>query len=178
MTFGGMNAFEPETPGAFCETTAGGASVLTIRRACIEDVNQVLDLIKALARHHDQEDCVTANANELARSGFGPEPKFGVLLADWDGETAGFVSFTYNYSLWLSSQYMNIDDVFVCEEHRGRKVGEALMLAARTVCTESGLSRMRWEVQADNEDAIRFYERLGARYDEKGVFRWDVTIGE
>jgi hypothetical protein len=32
---------------------------------------------------------------------------------------------------------------------------------------------MRWEVQPDNHDAIRFHERIGAMMRTKGVFAWD-----
>ena len=44
---------------------------------------------------------------------------------------------------------------------------------AKQQCETLGLSRMKWEVQTDNLDARRFYDNLGARYYEKGVFAWD-----
>jgi len=48
------------------------------------------------------------------------------------------------------------------------------MLKAKEVCRDIGISRVRWEVERGNDSAIRFYERLGAKYNEKGVFRWNI----
>ena len=113
--------------------------------------------------------------DELALSGFGNNPVLGVLLAVIDGVVAGYCSYTWNYSIWLGSRYMNIDDVFVWDQFRGQKVGEILMLKAKDVCLANEVKRIKWEVEQDNHRAIKFYERLGANVDIKGVFKWDVS---
>lgn len=149
--------------------------MVTVRGATISDIDILHDLITAIAKHHDQEHYVITDKEELSRSGFGDSPLFGVLLAESDGEVAGYCSYTWNYSIWLGATYMNIDDVFVWEEFRGRQIGENLMHKAREICLSYGASRIRWEVEPDNAGAIKFYERLGATIDLKGYFRWDVA---
>ncbi|WP_076408359.1 GNAT family N-acetyltransferase [Shewanella sp. UCD-KL12] len=149
--------------------------MLIVREACEKDIDTVYDLIIAIARHHDQAHCVVTDKSELLKSGFSETPLFGVLLAEIDGEVAGYASYTWNYSIWLGASYMNIDDVFVWESFRGQKVGEALMQKARSVCQVKGVNRMKWEVEQDNLQAIKFYERLGASVDIKGVCRWSVN---
>jgi ribosomal protein S18 acetylase RimI-like enzyme len=67
-----------------------------------------------------------------------------------------------------------IDDVFVVERFRGRKIGEALMLRAKAIAMISGYRRIRWGVESDNHGAIRFYQRLGATLHTKGVCTWDL----
>jgi len=148
--------------------------VVTVREATSSDVDTVHDLIIAIAKHHNQEKYVVTNKNELLKSGFGSTPSFGVLLAEIDGEVAGYCSYTWNYSIWLGSNYMNIDDVFVWEKFRGKQIGESLMLKAKEVCLSKGAKRIRWEVEQDNHGAIRFYERLGANCEIKGLFKWNV----
>ncbi|WP_218044885.1 GNAT family N-acetyltransferase [Kiloniella majae] len=69
---------------------------------------------------------------------------------------------------------MNIDDVFVRDEFRGQRLGEKLMFAARDLCKEKGVDRLRWEVQQDNDKAIKFYQRLGAKVNIKGVCKWGI----
>jgi len=149
--------------------------VVTVREATLSDVDIVHDLIFAIAKHHNQEQYVITTKDELIGSGFGDRPSFGVLLAEVDGEVAGYCSFTWNYSIWLGSTYMNIDDVFVWKKFRGNQIGESLMLKAKEVCLTKGASRIKWEVEQDNHGAIKFYERLGANIDIKGLFRWDVA---
>ena len=146
----------------------------TIRHAKSSDVDRVYELIIAIAEHHEQTPHVKTSPAELLAAGFGDDPRFGVLLAEHDASIVGYVSYTINYSIWLGRKYMNIDDVYVDAHCRGLGIGEALMRGAKKYCKNHGISRIRWEVQTDNRDAIRFYERLGAKYAEKGVFKWDV----
>ena len=149
--------------------------MITVREATISDIDTVYDLIIAIAKHHNQEEHVITDKDELAKSGFCDNSSFGVLLAEFNDEIAGYCSFTWNYSIWLGSIYMNIDDVFVWGKYRGQRVGEKLMLQAKEVCLAKGAARIKWEVERDNHAAIRFYERLGANIDIKGLFRWDVA---
>jgi len=149
--------------------------VVTVREATLSDIDIVYELIFAIAKHHEQEQYVITTKAELINSGFGDSPSFGVLLAELDGEVAGYCSYTWNYSIWLGSTSMNIDDVFVWEAFRGKRIGELLMLNAKELCLAKGASRIKWEVEQDNHGAIKFYEGLGATLDVKGLFRWDVA---
>ncbi|WP_281557573.1 GNAT family N-acetyltransferase [Thalassomonas sp. RHCl1] len=149
--------------------------MLSVREASQSDIDTVYALIIAIAKHHDQQQYVITDKAELLRAGFGDKPEFGVLLAEINGEVAGYCSYTWNYSIWLGARYMNIDDVFVWEDFRGQKVGEALMLKAKEVGLSRGASRIRWEVEQDNHGAIKFYRRLGANVDIKGVCRWQLA---
>ena len=148
---------------------------MMIREATSEDVDVIYDLMMAIARHQNQEQFILTDKSELLKSGFSESPKFGVLLAEVNGEVSGYLSYTWNYSIWFGSDYMNIDDVFVKEEFRSQKVGEALMLKAKQLCKNKGISRLRWEVQKDNVRAIKFYEQLGAELFVKGIFRWTIN---
>ena len=147
---------------------------VVVREANETDVESLFELIIAIAEHHNQREFVRTSVSTLREDGFGLNPRFGAILAEADGQLVGYASFTWNYSIWLGSAFMNIDDVYVSEAHRGLGIGEALMLKARQVCRAQGHNRVRWEVQPDNAAAIRFYERLGATMRTKGVFGWDA----
>jgi GNAT superfamily N-acetyltransferase len=149
--------------------------MVTVREATVSDVDTVYDLIIAIAKHHNQEQYVVTTKDELVSFGFGNSPSFGVLLAEINGEVAGYCSYTWNYSIWLGSAYMNIDDVFVWGKFRGQQIGEKLMYKAKEVCLAQGAGLIKWEVEQDNHGAIKFYERLGANMDIKSLFRWDVA---
>ncbi|GAC19001.1 GNAT family N-acetyltransferase [Paraglaciecola arctica] len=149
--------------------------MVIVREATISDVDIVHELIMAIAKYHGQEQYVITSKMELINAGFAENPSFGVLIAEIDGKVAGYCSYTWNYSIWAGSVFMNIDDVFVWEKYRGQSVGEKLMLKAKDVCSAKGASRIRWEVEQDNLKAIKFYKRLGADFDIKGFFRWDIA---
>lgn len=145
-----------------------------IREAREADVTALHGLVFALAQHHGQAALLMTSVESLREAGFGASPKFQALLAEVEGAIVGFTTYTRNYSIWRAAEYLNLDDVFVVETHRGLGIGEALMREAARVCRAQGLSRLRWEVEPENTSAIRFYERLGATLHNKGMFSWSV----
>lgn len=148
--------------------------MIEIRAATEQDVEVFYKLMLEEAEHHNAVQHIHTSPSEIRRAGFGKDPRFGVLLAQFDGEPAGYVSYTVNYSIWLGAEFMMIDDVFVTAKYRGRKIGEALMARAREVAQAAGHTRIRWGVESDNEGAIRFYQRLGASLHTKGLCTWEV----
>jgi GNAT superfamily N-acetyltransferase len=151
-----------------------GNALIEIRTATSDDVDVVYDFILAIAHFHEQRHLVETTKEEIRQSGFGADPKFGVLLAEVEGETAGYCTYTWNYSIWRGVSYMNLDDLFVWDKFRSQKIGLHLMHKLREVCVAGGANRIRWEVEKDNTHAIGFYNKLGAQVDIKGTCRWDV----
>ena len=99
----------------------------TVRHATADDSSLVFEMITALAEHQGQVEYVLTDEGELLASGFGDDPKFGVLLAESDGVAAGFLSYTVRYSIWLGGSFLQLDDLFVRAGFRSGGVGELLM---------------------------------------------------
>lgn len=148
--------------------------MVTVRKATVEDINDFCKMMIGIAEYHNMGSSLKLDKNKLIKDGFSDRPLFEILLAEVDNEIAGYLSYTYNYSIWLSSYLMNIDDVFIWEKFRGKKIGVVLMQKAKEICKERGLKRIKWEVEKNNEGAIKFYKRLGASINIKGVCTWDV----
>ena len=149
-------------------------SGVTVRAAVAADVAMLLRMMAALGAHDGLSAALKATEETLLRDGFGPQPRFEALVAEADGEVAGYASFTQPYAIWRGATYLAVDDVYVRDGFRARGVGKALMLRLR----ETGLARgadLRWEVEAGNERAIAFYKGLGARMRIKGFCYWEVT---
>jgi diamine N-acetyltransferase len=84
-------------------------------------------------------------------------------MAEWDGETAGFALYFFNYSTFLCRPGMYLEDLFVRPAHRGRGIGLALLAALEQRARDMGCGRLEWAVLDWNESAIGFYRRFGAR---------------
>lgn len=151
--------------------------MIKIRDATKKDIDSLFDLILGIAKFHDQEKYVLTNKQEMLHSGFNGEPKFGAIIAEFKGQIAGYLSYTWNYSIWRGCEYMNLDDLFVWKEYRGQKVGLQLMQRAKEACKEKNINLIRWEVEKENAKAIEFYNRLGAKISEKGIFKWHLNAG-
>jgi len=145
--------------------------MLSIRAATVEDVKLLVKLIRELAEYENELDHVLITEADLARDGFGPQPKFRVLLAYWDQDPAGYALFFDFYSTWRGRQ-MFLEDLFVRETFRGRKIGKALLAAVARIAEGQGCHALRWEVLNWNRTAVKFYESLGAEF----LDDWRLTL--
>jgi GNAT superfamily N-acetyltransferase len=136
--------------------------MLNIRDARKEDVPLILQLIRELAEYEREPDAVVATEADLLRDGFGAEPKFRVLIAEWNGAAAGFALYFYHYSTWLGRAGIFLEDLFVKPELRGKGIGKALLMELAKVAAKNGYYGVKWEVLDWNQPAIDFYEKLGA----------------
>ncbi len=136
--------------------------MLVIRAAVAADVPLILRLIRELAAYEREPDAVVATEADLLRDGFGPTPRFEVLVAEQDGEPAGFAFYFFAYSTWRGRPALYLEDLFVQPEHRAKGIGLALMRRLARIAVDAHCARFVWEVLDWNQSAIRFYESLGA----------------
>jgi methylenetetrahydrofolate--tRNA-(uracil-5-)-methyltransferase len=135
-----------------------------IRRATAEDAGQILKFIRALAAFERAPDAVEATEDGLIRDGFGPNPFFQCLIADYEGQPAGFALYFFNYSTWVGRPGVYVEDLFVLPEFRRKGIGRALLKQVAAIAVENGCQRLQWEVLDWNTPAIDFYRELGAEF--------------
>jgi len=149
--------------------------MLNIRRTTRDDVPQLLELIRGLATYEKKRHKAVVTEDDLLRDGFGPNPKFRALIAEWDDEPAGYASFFYFYSTFQGRPALFLEDLFVPDEFRGKGIGKALLVAVCKLAIEEGCFALRWEVLDWNRPAIEFYEKLGATFlNERKVVTFDT----
>ena len=134
-----------------------------IRAGELADVPLIAELIRALARYEKLEHEVVLTEEKLTDSLFGERPYAETLIAENDGEAVGFALFFHNYSTFLAQAGIYLEDLFVRPEHRGAGVGRMLLGRLAQLAADRGCGRLEWAVLDWNVDAIRFYERLGAK---------------
>src|SRR5438445_5489395 len=119
--------------------------MLNIRPATAGDLKLILEFIRELAAYEREPQAVTATEADLVRDGFGAEPRFRVLIAEWDGRPAGFALFFYNYSTWLGRPSLHLEDLFVRPGARGKGIGLSLLAHPARVAVEDHCGRFQWQ---------------------------------
>lgn len=66
-------------------------------------------------------------------------------------------------------RYANIDEVAVAKEYRGQGIGRHLMTKTHEWIVAQGVKEIELFVWERNQNAIRFYEKLGYRMVRKGM---------
>jgi GNAT superfamily N-acetyltransferase len=137
--------------------------MLAIRPATVSDVTLLRTLIRELAEFERELDLCVLEEADLARDGFGPVPKFRALIAEWDGQPAGYAFFYDYYSTWAGPG-LYLEDMFVRPQFRHKGIGVALLSAVAKIALEENRHALRWEVLDWNENAIALYKSLGAEF--------------
>ena len=137
--------------------------MLCIRPATPEDIPLVLEFIRELAAYERAPEQAIARPEDLLRDGWGPAPKFRVLVADWQRQPAGFALFFYNYSTWQGRPGLYLEDLFVRPAFRGRGIGKALLVHLAKIAVSENCGRFQWQVLDWNQPSIEYYEVLGAK---------------
>ena len=140
-----------------------GKDSLHVRAARQDDCGTILHFIRALAEYEKLLHAVVATEATLMRTLFGPHPGAEVLIAEWNGEAAGFALFFPNYSTFLARPGIYLEDLFVLPQFRGYGIGLGLLRRLAQLAVERDCGRLDWSVLDWNEPAIRFYRDIGAR---------------
>ena len=146
--------------------------MLTIRKATAADAPLILDFIRGLAEYEREPKAVVATEDDLLRDGFGPEPKYRCVIAEWDNTPVGFAFFFYNYSTWRGRPGIYLEDLFVLPEMRGKGIGKALLQHVAQIAVREKCYGIRWMVLEWNEPALKFYESLGAQI----LVEWETMM--
>ncbi len=136
---------------------------LIIRQATRKDGKALLHLIDALANFEKLDRPTRSARRRLLLGAFGKKKRFDALLAESNGKAIGYAVFFETYSSFLALPTLYLEDIFVLPEYRRQNVGLQLFKKCVSEAKRRGCGRMEWMVLDWNRNAIRFYDRLGAR---------------
>ena len=144
------------------------ANNLIIRKGAPNDVPSLLKLIKELAIYEKAENEVIVTEDILLRDGFGDNPLYHLVVAEYEGEVMGIALYYYAYSTW-KGRYLYLEDFVVKESMRGKGIGKPLFEYLVNIAKDEGVKRMGWQVLDWNEPAIEFYKRKNATLDAEWI---------
>jgi GNAT superfamily N-acetyltransferase len=146
--------------------------MLSIRPATADDATLITTLIRELAEYEHLSHEVGITEEDVLRDGFGARPRFRVIIAEWDGQVAGYALFFEAYSSFQGRPGLLLEDLFVRSQYRSMGVGKALLACLAEIALREKYSYLRWEVLGWNTAAIEFYKKLGAVF----LDEWKVVF--
>jgi len=149
----------------------------SIRKATLDDMREVLELISQLAVFEKEPNAVEITEEDLKNKGFGRNAEFSCFVAEVDLKVIGIALVYTRFSTWKGT-VLHLEDLIVSKKMRGLGVGSALLDKVVSHGAQLGVKRICWEVIDWNTLAIDFYERKGAQVmrdwnvvqlDDKGI---------
>ena len=94
---------------------------------------------------------------------------FKCFLAETDQEEIiGFASYLFTYHYW-TGKALYLDDLYVTANFRGNNIGTKLLETVITLAKQENCKSLRWLVSDWNENAISFYQKMGATIDKTQI---------
>ena len=134
----------------------------TLRPATPADLPAIVGLIRELAAFEKLLHLVVVTPESLQPHLFGPRPAAEAVVGEVGGEVVAFALFFTNFSTFLGRPGLYLEDLYVQPAQRGRGIGKALLEHLGALAVARGCGRFEWSVLDWNENAIRFYEGMGA----------------
>jgi GNAT superfamily N-acetyltransferase len=142
----------------------------TVRKATINDLECIYQLVKELAIYEKEEDAVKASLDDYKKA-FN-ENLIGAHVADSNGSIIGMALYYMTFSTW-KGHMLYLEDFCVTEKFRSEGVGQKLFDSYLNEAKARGCKMVKWEVLDWNEKAVKFYERNGATIEKQW---WDGKI--
>lgn len=142
--------------------------MLLIRKGVPEDLPQALNLIQELALFENAPQEVVTTIAQMQEDGFGENPVFRMIVAELDGELVGLAIYFLKYSTW-KGKGVYLDDLIVKESFRKHGIGKMLFNAVVEDSVALNAKQLHWQVLDWNENAINFYKKYKATFDNEWI---------
>lgn len=135
----------------------------TIRVACEDDFEAVLELIMELAIFENAPEKVLNTVEQMKKE----QDLFECFVVETVGqEIIGMALYYFVYYTWVGKS-LYLDDLYVKKAYRGHGVGSELLRKLFEVAQKTNCNRVRWQVLNWNKPAIALYEKCGADIDNE-----------
>ena len=141
---------------------APSSAPFTLRPATPADLPAITGLIRELAEFEKLGHLVQTTPEALHPHLFGERPVAEAVVAVSEGSVVAFALFFTNFSTFLARPGLYLEDLYVQPACRGRGIGQAMLKHLARLALARGCGRFEWSVLDWNENAIRFYEKMGA----------------
>lgn len=153
--------------------------ILTIKKAELENIPQLIELLREFAAFENLSEFCTVSADDLRGAIFG-EDRFVQCLVAFEGKICvGYAMFFPVFKTFRGERSMYLEDLYVSPQMRGKGFGFALLKEVARIAKAQNCVRMDWQALKWNTPALEFYKNLGAESDDENLdFRLRETAFE
>jgi ribosomal protein S18 acetylase RimI-like enzyme len=137
---------------------------ITLRRATLDDLDQLAPLFDAYRRFYAQR-ADLQRARDFLRERL-ERGESAILLAELGGNVAGFTQLYPMFSSVRTARIWILNDLFVAEGARRQGVANALLDGAAQFAREQGAAGVMLETSRDNAPARALYRAAGWSEDD------------
>ncbi len=136
---------------------------ITFKKADINDVSIVNELLKKLAEYEKMADLCKITDQRLAEI-MEEENGLSAIIAMADGKPVGLLTYYFfKIATFSGMRVLYVEDVFVESEYRNNGIGTEFFNIVKSTAVENNCARIEWKCLKWNTDAQKFYEKYGGK---------------
>lgn len=135
--------------------------IITVRDASFEDAKFIADANYAMALEIEKIELDKDTLFKGVRAVFRDPARGRYIIGEYNGEIAGCLLITHEWSDWRNCNVAWIQSLFVKEEYRGCGVFKKMYASIEALVEKGEYAGIRLYVDKNNENAMEVYSGLG-----------------
>lgn len=148
--------------------------MITVRQATHADAELITQHNCMMAMETEHKTLNHDLVLTAVKAAFEDPAKGFYLMAEVDGQNAGNLMVTFEWSDWRNCNMWWIQSVYVAKEYRRRGVYRALYDKVKEMAVQEGVKIIRLYVEKENTIAQKTYESLGMK--ESNYYLYEIEI--
>ncbi len=140
---------------------------LLVRAAEERDITAIAILIREFAEFEKLDHWCEVTEDDLHEAIFGKKSFVQGLVAMAGKRYAGYALFYPTFKSFRGERSVFLEDLYVTPDLRGNGLGLVMLREVAKYAKERGYARMDWQTLKWNAPAVKFYENLGAEFDDE-----------
>jgi GNAT superfamily N-acetyltransferase len=133
-----------------------------IRQAVPDDTDAIYNMINGLSVYSEAPLENLPDIEEMKNSLFSSKTGAEACICEVDGVIAGYAVIAMSYSTWLARYSLNMEDLYLLPDYRGRGAGKAMLQYLAQVALDRQCSRIEWNALEWDKSAKDFYRSIDA----------------
>jgi len=130
-------------------------------------------LIDGLAHYEGATPPDDAAKRRLEIDALSKNPPFHAFVAYFGERSVGYIIYYCTYSTYDGKRILFLEDIFVAKDVRKKGVGKEMFDFCLEEAKKQDCCELQWAVLTWNEDAIDFYEQMGAKRQDLHIYGID-----
>ena len=140
---------------------------LIVRAAEARDVTAIAILIREFAEFEKLSAWCEVTEDDLHEAIFGKKSFVQSLVALSGDRCVGYALFYPTFRSFRGERSIFLEDLYVTPDLRGKGLGFVMLREVAKYAKDEDFARMDWQALKWNAPAVKFYESIGAEYDDE-----------
>lgn len=144
-----------------------------IRKIRESEIERLVEMCSSHAEYEQASFDSTDKASALRVAIFS-EQRLVCYVIEAEQLIVGYFTYTFDFSTWDARQFLHLDCLYLEASYRGLRIADRVFEILVADARHHNCVNIQWQTPSFNQQAIKFYNRIGAKGKDK--VRFELTL--